>query len=79
MLYFRSRCWHARSLATALAGSAPAEAGEIFNPMLFCASAADSSVTVLCVEHLEMGQGTYTGMATLVAEELDADWEQVSF
>ena len=24
-----------------------------------------------------MGQGTYTGMATLVAEELDADWEQV--
>ena len=24
-----------------------------------------------------MGQGTYTGLATLVAEELDADWDQV--
>ena len=25
----------------------------------------------------EMGQGTYTGLATLVAEELDADWSQM--
>src|SRR5690606_27985866 len=23
------------------------------------------------------GQGTYTGLATLVAEELDADWDQI--
>ncbi|HTE42914.1 MAG TPA: xanthine dehydrogenase family protein molybdopterin-binding subunit [Steroidobacteraceae bacterium] len=38
--------------------------------------AADSSVTVI-VKHLEMGQGVYTGLATLVAEELDADWEQM--
>lgn len=36
----------------------------------------DNTVTVIS-KHLEMGQGTYTGMATLVAEELDAAWEQV--
>jgi isoquinoline 1-oxidoreductase beta subunit len=28
-------------------------------------------------KHLEMGQGTYTGLATIVAEELDADWAQI--
>jgi isoquinoline 1-oxidoreductase beta subunit len=28
-------------------------------------------------KHLEMGQGTYTGLATVVAEELDADWAQI--
>lgn len=36
----------------------------------------DGTVTVLS-KHLEMGQGIYTGMATLVAEELDADWDTV--
>jgi isoquinoline 1-oxidoreductase subunit beta len=33
-------------------------------------------VTVL-IKHLEMGQGPYTGLATLVAEELDANWSQM--
>jgi isoquinoline 1-oxidoreductase beta subunit len=33
----------------------------------------DNSVTVMS-KHLEMGQGTYTGLATILAEELDADW-----
>jgi len=37
---------------------------------------ADNTVTVVA-KHLEMGQGAYTGLATLVAEELDADWSQV--
>ncbi|MEO8671261.1 MAG: molybdopterin cofactor-binding domain-containing protein, partial [Tahibacter sp.] len=37
---------------------------------------ADSIVTVIS-KHIEMGQGPYTGLATLVAEELDADWSKI--
>ena len=37
---------------------------------------ADDTVTVL-VKHIEFGQGPLTGLTTLVAEELDADWEQM--
>jgi isoquinoline 1-oxidoreductase beta subunit len=37
---------------------------------------SDNTVTVIA-KHLEMGQGTNTGLATLVAEELDADWSQI--
>ncbi|MBL8474135.1 MAG: xanthine dehydrogenase family protein molybdopterin-binding subunit [Rhodocyclaceae bacterium] len=47
-----------------------------FEPNAFLRIDADNSVTVLS-KHLEMGQGTYTGLATLVAEELDADWKTV--
>ncbi|HTO32800.1 MAG TPA: xanthine dehydrogenase family protein molybdopterin-binding subunit [Pararhizobium sp.] len=36
----------------------------------------DDTVTVLS-KHIEMGQGPFTGLATLVAEELDADWAQM--
>ena len=36
----------------------------------------DDTVTVLS-KHIEFGQGPYTGLATLVAEELDADWSQM--
>jgi isoquinoline 1-oxidoreductase beta subunit len=28
-------------------------------------------------KHIEFGQGTYTGLATILAEELDADWSTV--
>lgn len=36
----------------------------------------DDSVTILS-KHIEFGQGPFTGLATLVAEELDADWSQM--
>jgi len=36
----------------------------------------DDSVTVL-LAHSEMGQGIWTGLAMLIAEELDADWSKV--
>jgi len=52
---------------------APAAAPD---PNAFVRIGRDNSVTVIA-KHLEMGQGSYTGLATLVAEELDASWEQV--
>ncbi len=45
-------------------------------PNAFVRIGADSSVTVIA-KHLEMGQGSYTGLATLLAEELDADWNEI--
>lgn len=57
-----------------LAGSA-VETGN-FAPNAFVSIGSDNTVTVIS-KHLEMGQGIYTGLATLVAEELDADWSTV--
>jgi isoquinoline 1-oxidoreductase beta subunit len=64
-----------RKAGPGIAGSAPAEPGE-FAPNAFLRISPDNQVTVIS-KHLEMGQGSYTGLATLVAEELDADWAQV--
>ena len=58
-----------------LAGTGPADAAD-FSPNAFLRIGRDDTVTVIA-KHLEMGQGSYTGLATLVAEELDADWAQV--
>jgi len=41
-------------------------------PNAFIRVARDNFVTVIC-QHHEMGQGNTTGLATLVADELDAD------
>ena len=38
---------------------------------------ADDSVTVL-LAHSEMGQGIWTGLAMLIAEELECDWSKVT-
>src|SRR6266704_3103731 len=53
-----------------------AAAGGVFEPNAFVRIGPDNTVTVI-VKHLEMGQGTYTGLPTLVADELDADWSQI--
>jgi isoquinoline 1-oxidoreductase beta subunit len=57
-----------------LAADAPAK--KPVDPNAFIRIAPDNTVTVI-VKHLEMGQGVYTGLATIVAEELDADWSQM--
>jgi len=46
------------------------------DPNAFIRIAPDSSVTVL-IKHIEFGQGPFTGLATLVADEMDADWAQM--
>jgi isoquinoline 1-oxidoreductase subunit beta len=45
-------------------------------PNAFIRIAADNTVTVL-VKHLDKGQGVMTGLTTIVADELDADWAQM--
>jgi len=59
-----------RRAAAADANPAP------FAPNAFLRIDATGSVTVIA-KHVEMGQGAYTGIATVLAEELDADWAQV--
>jgi len=48
----------------------------VANP--FVRIGADGTVTVI-IKHFEMGQGTTTGLSTLVAEELDADWSALQY
>jgi isoquinoline 1-oxidoreductase beta subunit len=75
-------------LGIALPGAAQAQSGaaQVFKgeaggvaaiaPNAFLRIGSDDTVTVL-VKHIEFGQGPWTGLATLVAEELDADWSQM--
>jgi isoquinoline 1-oxidoreductase subunit beta len=53
---------------------APADGRTILGP--FVKIGADDIVTVIA-KHIEFGQGTHTGLAAIVAEELDADWANV--
>ncbi|MQX36895.1 molybdopterin-dependent oxidoreductase [Roseospira navarrensis] len=74
------------TLGLVLPGSEPAAAADGDNttdagsadlaPNAFVRLARDGRVTVIC-KHLEMGQGVYTGLCALVAEELDAPWDSV--
>jgi len=70
------------AFAATLPAAGPGKAGEglaaavNFEPNAFLRIGADNSVTVIS-KHLEMGQGTYTGLATILADELDADWKNV--
>ncbi len=54
----------------------PAQGAGPFAPNAFIRIGVDDSVTVL-VKHIEFGQGPLTGLATIAAEELDADWAQI--
>jgi isoquinoline 1-oxidoreductase beta subunit len=61
---------------TAAHADSTASAGAPFTLNDFVRVAADDTITVVS-KHLEMGQGIYTGLATLIAEEIDASWDQL--
>ena len=58
------------------AGAAPTSA-DLFAPNAFVRIGRDDSVT-LVMPQVEMGQGTYTSMSMLIAEELEVDLSQVT-
>ena len=58
------------------AGAAPTSA-DIFAPNAFIRIRPDNSVA-LVMPQVEMGQGTYTSMSMLIAEELEVDLAQVT-
>ena len=52
------------------------ESAKAFMPNAFVRIGTDERITVI-VNHSEMGQGVYTSLPMLLAEELDADWSKV--
>ncbi|MDO8909363.1 MAG: xanthine dehydrogenase family protein molybdopterin-binding subunit [Pseudohongiella sp.] len=62
---------------TASSASAQSAATDAAMEMNAFVSISPDNVVKVLIKHLEMGQGVYTGLATCVAEELDAEWGQV--
>ena len=62
--------------ATRSALAAAPNAAAPFAPNAFVRIGSDNSI-IIVAKHIEMGQGSYTGLATILADELDADWSQV--
>src|SRR5256884_8653620 len=54
----------------------PAAAPAPFTPIAWLRSVTDGIVT-LTVDKSEMGQGSQTGLAMILAEELEADWSTI--
>jgi isoquinoline 1-oxidoreductase beta subunit len=68
--------WLAPNRADAALQGAEGAATGPLAPNAFVRVGTDNLVTVICKHH-EMGQGNTTGLASLVADELDADWSLV--
>ena len=56
--------------------ASPGEATPALMPNAFIRIGSDATMTVI-VNHSEMGQGVYTSLPMLVAEELEADWTKI--
>ena len=62
---------------TQLASAQP-PLGSSFMPNAFVRIGTDENITVI-VNHSEMGQGVYTSLPMLLADELDADWSKIGY
>jgi isoquinoline 1-oxidoreductase beta subunit len=60
----------------ALADEAAAPAAKVYPPAAFIRIGEDETVTIV-VNKLEFGQGVFTSLPMLIAEELDCDWNKV--
>ena len=56
---------------------APKMAGAPFVPNAYLNIAPDNTIKVI-LAHVEMGQGIWTTLSMLIAEELDCDWDKVT-
>jgi isoquinoline 1-oxidoreductase beta subunit len=61
-----------------LPGMQPEAQAATFAPNAFVRIGTGDSVTVI-VNHSEMGQGVFTALPMILADELDADWTKVRF
>ena len=68
--------WGAAPSARAAAPGVEGAATGPLAPNAFVRVGRDGIVTVVCKHH-EMGQGNTTGLASMLADELDADWASV--
>jgi len=68
--------WSAHDVAHAAAPGVEGAATGPLAPNAFVRVGSDNIVTIVCKHH-EMGQGNTTGLASMLADELDADWALV--
>jgi isoquinoline 1-oxidoreductase subunit beta len=66
------------TVASAQSSSEQHPSATTFMPNAFVRIGTDERITVI-VNHSEMGQGVYTSLPMLLADELDADWTKVGF
>ena len=65
------------SLGWGIPGGTSAQAAEAGSEVGIWAVIHPDDTVVVRIARSEMGQGTFTGLAQLVADELDADWKFV--
>lgn len=61
-----------------LGDTSEAAEAAVFAPNAFVRISSDETIRVV-VNHSEMGQGVYTSLPMLLADELDADWTKVHY